>query len=101
MIAQILRYLASILNVTFDAESKRLHPLQQQKTVERRQRRPSIPLTDCPAARDVCGVAEVVDIDYAMICNLRLVQHIEPLGILAPGELAAVHDHATKSGAVP
>src|ERR1700722_3544973 len=99
MIAQKLRHLARVLNVALDAEGQGLNSLQKQKTVERRQRGPSISLTDCATARDIGRGPKMVDVNDAVISDLRLVQHVKLLGILPPGKLAAIHNHAANASA--
>src|SRR4029077_2206779 len=99
MISQKLCNVARILHVALDAESHGLNSLQKQETVEGRQRGSSISLTDCATARDKGRVTKMVDVDDAVVCDLRLVQHVKLLGILPPGKLAAIHNHPANAGA--
>ncbi len=71
MIAQEFRYFARVLHVALHAKGQRLNPLQEQKAVKRRQRGAGVALTHGPAARDKRGVAEMIDINDAVIGNLR------------------------------
>src|SRR5271165_3273428 len=100
MIAQILRYLARILDVAFNTKRKRLDALQQQETIERRQGGAGVSLAHGPAAGNISGIAVVVDVDYAVVGNFWPVQHVEALGILAPWKLSTVDNHSAQGCAV-
>ena len=71
MIAKKFRDLPRIFHVPFHAKGKRLNSLQEQKAVKRRQRGAGISLADGAASRDKRRVAEMVDIDHAVIGDLR------------------------------
>src|SRR5271165_4367229 len=100
MIAQILRYLARILDVAFNTKRKRLNPLQQQEAIERRQGGTGVSLAHGPAACDVSGIAIVVDVDNSVVGNFRPVQHVEALRMLAPRKFSAVDNHSAQGCAV-
>src|SRR6266550_8221249 len=93
MSSQKFSHFACILHVAFHTERKRLNSLQEQKAIERRQRSSGVSLTYGPATSDKRSVPVMVDIDYAVIGNLRPIEHVIFFRILAPRELAAIDDH--------
>src|SRR5579862_9753690 len=101
MRAKELRYLARVLYMPLDAESKRLNSLQEQEAVKGRQRGPRVALTNRAAARNVRRISVVIDIDDAVISNFRTIEHVELLRMFAPGKFAAIDNHAADTGAAP
>src|SRR5580692_12782724 len=101
MSAEKFRDLARVLDVALHPQSQRLNALQEQKPVKRRQRGSSISLAYRSAARDECGFFVMIDVDYAVIGDLRPIEHIKLFWILAPGKLPAIHNHSADTGAAP
>ncbi len=101
IVAQEFRHPPGILDMALDPQRHRLDPLQQQERAQRRQHRTGGALIDAAAARDIGGVAEVIGIHQAVIRRVRLAEHRETIGVLLPGEAAAVDDDPAHGGAVP
>src|ERR1700719_5419912 len=43
----------------------------------------------------------MIDIDYAVIGDLRVIKHIKLFGIFTPRELASIYDHSADAGSAP
>src|SRR5208283_740355 len=95
MCPQEFRNLTCVFYVAFHTERERLNSLQEQKSVKRRKRGTSVSLTDGSATRDKSGIPVMVNVDDAVISDLRAIQHVELVWILAPGKFTAVHNHPT------
>ncbi len=52
-------------------------PCKNRKPLNGESVAPSVPLANGPAARHKCRVPEMIDIDHAVIGNLRFVEHVE------------------------
>src|SRR6201999_1533306 len=46
------------------------------------------------------GGAKLLDVDHAVVGDFGLVEHVKLVGMVAPGEVARIDDHATEGGAV-
>src|SRR5580700_1244708 len=99
MSAKKFRDLTCVLHVAFYAQRQGLNPLQEQKSVKRRKRGSSIPLTDSPAARDKRRLSKMIDIDHAVICDLGPIEHIKLFRIPSPRELPTIYNHSANTGA--
>jgi hypothetical protein len=85
----------------FHAQRQRLDPLQQQETIERRNRGPEIPNQFCPQPQRIAELAELLPEHQAVVARVRLVE-LRPAGRLGlEVEAAAVDDDAADSVAVP
>src|ERR1700716_2919093 len=83
-----------ILDVALHPQRDRLDALQQQEGAERREHRAGCALIDAARARDIGGLAEMIDIDQAVIRGVGPVEHREALRVLLPGKFSAVDDDA-------
>src|SRR5579862_1483460 len=92
-----LRNLPRVLDVALHSKSHCLNPLQEQETVERRQCCSGVTLAHGSATRHESSVAEMIDVDHAVIRNLRLIKHVELFRILPPRKPAGVDDHSANA----
>src|SRR5215469_846551 len=86
--------------MTFHTKSQSLDALQQKESIKRRQSRSSVALGHSPAPGHKGGVAVMIDVNNAVVSNLRLVEHVELFGILAPRKFPTVYDHSAQRGAM-
>ena len=82
------------------AQGQRFDPLQDQKGVHRRKRRPLVAQRHHAGTPDIRGRAERFGVDHAVIADVGLIQAHKALTVLRPGELAAIDDRPTHAVAV-
>src|SRR5438045_8948446 len=66
-----------------------LNSLQQQETIEWRQRSSGVSLSHSSTPRDIGGIAVMLDIDNAVIGGVRVIYHVITVGLLAPRKRSA------------
>src|SRR3546814_6689830 len=77
MCRQITRYGDGVVAVAIHAQRQRLHALQQQERIHRRQRRAGVAQWHGARVRNECGGTEIARVDDAVIGRLRLAEHRE------------------------
>ena len=101
MLAQVAGHRAGVFRDAVHAQRQRLDALQDQKGIERRDRRPGIPQRDHARAADVSGRSKRLGINHAVVRHVRLVEAAETLLVLGPRKLARIDNHAADGIAVP
>ena len=100
MSGQILDNFQSIGNVTFHTERQGFQTLQQDKSIERRDRGSCITQNNSPDASDESCRPRHIGKDRPMITWVRFAQGRELIGICFPIEIATVHNHSSQARSV-
>ena len=97
---QVLRHLERVVIDAVHAQRQRFNALQNQKGVERRQRRAGIAQRHHAGTANVGSRAQRFGIDHAVVARVGFVQAFEFGFVVGPGELAGVNDGPANAVAV-
>ena len=100
MLSQELHHLQCVLHVALHPQTQRLHALQQDKRVERRDGGTGVAKDDGTDAGHERSRSGHVGEHGAVIARVGLCKGGELVGIAFPVERAAVHNHAAERSAV-
>ena len=100
MFFQELRNFQSVVVNPLQAKRQRLDALQDQEGIEGRNGGAQIAQRHHPRAADVGRRSEGFGVDHPVVARVGLVQALEPGLVLAPRELARIHNRPAQRGAV-